>query len=1034
MRRLLFSPLKGISFCLFVACLPFCLFAQIPELPKTVTSPDAGSLGEYGSYPVSLFTGVPEISIPLYNLEVGSYVLPVFLSYHASGIKPDQHPGMVGTGWSLNAGGMITRKVNGLPDEYIGIETTNKGYYHTHSCLSGNLWGDSAAISQHFATDDKFMDTEPDEFYFNFNGYQGSFYLSHSGKWIARCAQNIKVEVCDTLQTLPLRQYLKTTLDFGDYLFPKSFSSFTLTAEDGTRYVFGGNDTSIEYSTNFWYQAQSCWIATSWMLTEIILPNNKKIEFTYERLGMQIEMYYSLTLSHLLLEPDGSSMSSSGAGALGNQGQLIAPVALSQISGDGIYVNFYRHPSIQRSYSKEDLANYCRTVSPNSQTCPPLPYLTNRTGELCFDWLDDMNWPQIDSIFIFHPTSDPPSIKLSYSADSLQRLTLDSLRFGNQRYRFEYNNMAGLPKYLSKQTDHWGYYNHKDLIAYVNNSRGFHPYVNEIGDELAPMLPGDNNDPGEPDPPSSTGHYEIDKDPDSCYTATGILTKIIYPTGGYTRFVYEPNDYYCIYTPDSMICSWGIGGGLRIKELWNSAGDSIETCQHRYYYKQGVGSNLSSGVLNALPRYSFNAQLGSENSGTMTLSVLSAQPSFPSSNDYQGYSVGYSTVIDERSDGAYSVYRYTNLDSLGGNHVDEPFIFNRQSTTNSFAPNSSRRHECGLLTSEAHYDEDNNPTKEVNYIYQSDSRNLAIDYVRALHHKIYGNNYFFYDATAYKLFTYTMLLTEKKTKDYDQSGAYTLTRQTYLYNDDKLVRELKTISPVVTETTTYKYPGNFVTGGDPLYTVSNFSYPDNDGNFTGSPNTYLRMYNRHILSPVIEETKTVTWQNVTEETSKRIVDYRAFLPQMATDTIFAPRHIFSSHAGQSLVHEATIEAYDKAGNVLAASTPADGQTVYVWGYNSTKLIAAIKGVSLESVTEALYQMYTPPFIFNPKTSDCDSLRQLFPHSQITTYEYGSLFGVTRITTPDGLSAYYEYDDCGRLAAVYDDKRNVLKKYVYQYDP
>lgn len=68
-------------------------------------SPQASALARYGEYPVSLATGVPEISIPLYDIRLGGYTLPVSISYHASGIKVDDVASTVGLGWVLNAGG-----------------------------------------------------------------------------------------------------------------------------------------------------------------------------------------------------------------------------------------------------------------------------------------------------------------------------------------------------------------------------------------------------------------------------------------------------------------------------------------------------------------------------------------------------------------------------------------------------------------------------------------------------------------------------------------------------------------------------------------------------------------------------------------------------------------------------------------------------------------------------------------------------------------------------------------------------------------
>jgi hypothetical protein len=70
--------------------------AQIPDMSKSLLSPNAASLGIYGEIPVSLYTGTPDISIPLFEIE--NINLPVTLNYHASGVRPDQQTGWVGSG------------------------------------------------------------------------------------------------------------------------------------------------------------------------------------------------------------------------------------------------------------------------------------------------------------------------------------------------------------------------------------------------------------------------------------------------------------------------------------------------------------------------------------------------------------------------------------------------------------------------------------------------------------------------------------------------------------------------------------------------------------------------------------------------------------------------------------------------------------------------------------------------------------------------------------------------------------------------
>lgn len=98
---------------IFLSLLLFGTFtlAQAPDVPQ-VLSPNAAELGKYGKMPVDYFSGLPNITIPLTELRARNYTLPIYLSYHASGNKPDQHPGWVGQGWSLHAGGCINRIVN----------------------------------------------------------------------------------------------------------------------------------------------------------------------------------------------------------------------------------------------------------------------------------------------------------------------------------------------------------------------------------------------------------------------------------------------------------------------------------------------------------------------------------------------------------------------------------------------------------------------------------------------------------------------------------------------------------------------------------------------------------------------------------------------------------------------------------------------------------------------------------------------------------------------------------------------------------
>ena len=85
--------------------------------PTEGLTPNAKSFQRYGDIPVTLYTGTPNITIPLGNFTDGHLTLPFSLSYHSSGIRVEDHPGWTGLGWNLSVGGAITREVRDIPDE-----------------------------------------------------------------------------------------------------------------------------------------------------------------------------------------------------------------------------------------------------------------------------------------------------------------------------------------------------------------------------------------------------------------------------------------------------------------------------------------------------------------------------------------------------------------------------------------------------------------------------------------------------------------------------------------------------------------------------------------------------------------------------------------------------------------------------------------------------------------------------------------------------------------------------------------------------
>lgn len=231
---------------------------------ENVTSPAATEFVRYERIPVSYFNGLPSIDIPLYTIDYKDLTLPIGLSYHASGIKVNQYPTAVGLGWTLNAGGGITRVVNGKPDETCGKDEAdqsgtgltineNSGYFYSSQYLDRDNWASEENIRIYMGISSLLdYDTEPDEFVINACGLSGSiyFYRDRNGEVHSTVKSNngemFRVEP-PVIKDNPDEIIFTSRSQDNN---PKSFRlykliyEFTVIKNDGTRLIFGGTTTA----------------------------------------------------------------------------------------------------------------------------------------------------------------------------------------------------------------------------------------------------------------------------------------------------------------------------------------------------------------------------------------------------------------------------------------------------------------------------------------------------------------------------------------------------------------------------------------------------------------------------------------------------------------------------------------------------------------------------------------------------------------------------------------------------------------------
>jgi len=487
---------KKISWLLLSMTICLNLFAQtpIPEGPKNIQSPNVASLGSYLDVPVSLFTGTPNIQVPIFNVtNTGGVTVPINLSYNAHGFRPDEHPGWVGSGWSLEAGGAIMRTVKDAPDDYSNPNYAyggNAGFYYRHSIINNPNWNQQAFMKTIAQTDSMFEDTETDEYSFAYPGGSGKFYIDPSGNWQVKCDKPVKVSFDGTFLNVPFTAPLGTRMQtYGN---SKTFGGFTITDERGNQFVFGGSTDAIEYSIPFFNQNIAEWTAQAWYLTKIVPANGPPVSLSYIRGSyinqMAISMYNNLQTKSVssagIFNPTPSCSSWDWKSVDASySGMLVSPAYLTTISAANINVSFKTSTSNELRYANSAYA-WSNTMWQQS-TDPEkgsefLPILYLAEGSIPYpSCLSQLQWKRLDTVVISSKSNTVlRKFVFGYNNDANKRLFLQSLTeqdgsgVSKPPYGFSYDTSVALPGYLANMTDHWGFYN--GTYADVSNIQAYY--------------------------------------------------------------------------------------------------------------------------------------------------------------------------------------------------------------------------------------------------------------------------------------------------------------------------------------------------------------------------------------------------------------------------------------------------------------------------------------------------------------------------------------------------------------------------------
>lgn len=377
-------------------------------------SPNVSNLGLYGQIPVSYASGLPSIEIPLHEAKGKDLSVPISISYHASGVKPNQKEGWLGTNWSLFAGGVINREIKGSDDFLYGWN--NNSEFNTEVYTKGLFYGPLEYFEFDKLSYNIDTDLEPDIFTYNFCGYQGRFFSeAGGGKVYVTPNSNFKISISDP--------------------------EITIVADDGIIYTFGGpnaTETSGGYSS-------------AWHLSKIKNPNtNEEITFEYYTQQLERQANYEKYAATHVIDPWNGNQTGSFNGL---KYVDIYPSYLNKIITNREIIEFKKRPSNSMLYNlytqPSDAWKFIKQELYEIDIFDKSVSFTEPYKKIIFNYLDD-GGRRMELLSVSELMKD----------NSLYKET-------KPPYKFEYYHSGYFPSYSTHAIDHWGYFNNHpspDLI------------------------------------------------------------------------------------------------------------------------------------------------------------------------------------------------------------------------------------------------------------------------------------------------------------------------------------------------------------------------------------------------------------------------------------------------------------------------------------------------------------------------------------------------------------------------------------------
>lgn len=462
--------------------------------------PEEESLGKYGMSYEPEYTGSPNISIPLYTVKEGSLELPISIYYDASGIKVSQASTFIGLGWNMTCGGSINHTIIGT-DDFNTINTFTYEYKRCKEFLNQYLPG---------------YITNSQPIYYKINGVGRGVY----GTTEFNDQRNLMYKMA--------RGFYNPDIFQANFI--GHSLSFVFDGED--RHVIILNDNATKYNVEY-NMSNSNWPE------QITITDDRGVKYVFkafeEYLGRKDSYYLTEMVSagavdHIYIEYDSFTR------------HLLEDISQTMFEIEDLSGDNQVHEELQDKLTKsgETSFTFPSNYTVSTKYYPKRIRTKHETIDFSIENAPEGNGTKAINGFIvtssngnvqthdivFHHgcfTEDKSQTGLARDVFNTHksyenRLKLTGVDIDDQKYSFEYDEKHPLPSIYSMSRDFWGYYN-----GFVNRSM--------VG---TPRFKGTT-------PIETMGEANRFASPEYC--KTGVLTKITYPTGGYTVFDYELNHF-----------------------------------------------------------------------------------------------------------------------------------------------------------------------------------------------------------------------------------------------------------------------------------------------------------------------------------------------------------------------------------------------------------------------------------------------------------------------------------------------------------